>query len=288
MSTVLAEPVDRAALAAEMRALVEASGSSFHSAMRLLPAPRRDAMYAIYAFCRAVDDIADEPGSLAEKRAALAAWRVEIDALYAGRPSYRIARALEEPMQRFGLRREDFIAVIDGMQMDAERDIRRPSLSELDLYCDRVASAVGRLSVRAFGSTEARADDVATSLGRALQLTNILRDLKEDADRGRLYVPDELLTKHGIAGDEPLAVLAHPALGKACADLAAIARRHYADSDAAMADCARGPMRPAALMSAVYRNTLDLLQRRGWVVLDKPVKLSKPRKLWLLLRHGLI
>jgi presqualene diphosphate synthase len=288
VSTAVAEPTDRAALAAEMRALVEASGSSFHSAMRLLPAPRRDAMYAIYAFCRAVDDIADEPGSLSEKRAALTAWRVEIDALYAGRPSYRIARALEEPVQRFGLRREDFIAVVDGMQMDAERDIRRPSLNELDLYCDRVASAVGRLSVRAFGSTEARADDVATSLGRALQLTNILRDLKEDADRGRLYLPDELLTKHGIAGDEPPAVLAHPGLPNTCADLAVIARRHYADADAAMADCARGPMRPAALMSAVYRNTLDLLERRGWIGLDKPVKLSKPRKLWLLLRHGLI
>lgn len=288
MSTMLAEPIDRAALAAEMRALVEASGSSFHSAMRLLPAPRRDAMYAIYAFCRAVDDIADEPGSLGEKRAALAAWRIEIDALYAGRPSYRIAQALEEPVRRFDLRREDFIAVIDGMQMDAEGDIRRPSLGELELYCDRVASAVGRLSVRAFGCTEARADDVATSLGRALQLTNILRDLKEDADRGRLYLPDELLTRHGVAGDDPLTVLAHPALARACADLAAIARHHYADADAAMADCARAPMRPAALMSAVYRNTLDLLERRGWVVLDKPVKLSKPHKLWLLLRHGLI
>jgi presqualene diphosphate synthase len=288
VSTAVAEPIDRAALAAEMRALVEASGSSFHSAMRLLPAQRRDAMYAIYAFCRAVDDIADEPGSLAEKRTALAAWRVEIDALYAGRPSYRIAQALEEPVQRFSLRREDFIAVIDGMQMDAERDIRRPSLDELDLYCDRVASAVGRLSVRAFGSTETRADDVATSLGRALQLTNILRDLKEDADRGRLYLPDELLAKYGIAGDDPLLVLSHPALGKACADLAAIARRHYIDADNAMADCARAPMRPAALMSAVYRNTLDLLERRGWAGLDRPVKLSKPRKLWLLLRHGLI
>jgi presqualene diphosphate synthase len=288
MSMAIADPPDRAALAAEMRAMVEASGSSFHSAMRILPAARRDAMYAIYAFCRAVDDIADEPGSLAEKRAGLAAWRAEIDALYAGRPSYRIALALEEPVERYRLRREDFLAVIDGMQMDAERDIRGPSFAELDLYCDRVASAVGRLSVRAFGATEARADDVASSLGRALQLTNILRDVQEDAERGRLYLPQELLAKHGIATDEPAAVLRHPALPKVCADLAEVARGHYADADAAMAACARGPMRPAALMGAVYRDYLDLLERRGWDPLGAPLKLSKPRKLWLVLRHGLI
>jgi phytoene synthase len=288
MSAAVAHPPDRAELAAEMRALVERSGTSFHSAMRMLPAPRRDAMYAIYAFCRAVDDIADEPGTLAEKRGGLAAWRQEIDALYAGQPSYRIALALEEPVRAFALRREDFLAVIDGMQMDAERDIRAPSLAELDLYCDRVASAVGRLSVRAFGATEARADDVASSLGRALQLTNILRDLQEDAERGRLYLPKDLLARHGITTDEPLAALRHPALPKVCADLAAIARQHYADADAAMADCARGPMRPAALMGAVYRDYLGLLERRGWNPLGAPLKLSKPRKLWLVLRHGLI
>jgi len=288
VNTAVAAPPDHAALAAEMRALVEASGTSFHSAMRLLPEPRRDAMYAIYAFCRAVDDIADEPGTLAEKRAGLAAWRDEIDALYAGRPEYRIARALVEPIRRFGLRREDFLAVVDGMQMDAERDIRAPSMADLDLYCDRVASAVGRLSVRAFGATEARADDVASSLGRALQLTNILRDLREDADRGRLYLPKDLLTTHGIDSDEPLVVLRHPALARVCADLAAAARRHYAEADRAMAECARKPMRPAALMGAVYRGVLDALERRGWTALDQPVKLSKQRKLWLLLRHGLI
>src|SRR5205085_2768361 len=129
----------------------------------------------------------------------------------------RIGLALLEPVRRYRLRRDDFLAVIDGMQMDAERDIRAPSLAELDLYCDRVASAVGRLSVRAFGSTEARADDVATSLGRALQLTNILRDLQEDAERGRLYLPKDFLARHGIASDDPLTVLAHPALPRACA-----------------------------------------------------------------------
>jgi len=288
MSTLVAAPVEQADLAAEMRALVEASGTSFHSAMRLLPAPRRDAMYAIYAFCRAVDDIADEPGTLAEKRAGLAAWRTEIDALYAGRPSYRIAQALAEPVRSFKLRREDFLAVIDGMAMDAERDIRAPALAELDLYCDRVASAVGRLSVRAFGATEARADDVASSLGRALQLTNILRDVQEDAERGRLYLPKDLLQKHGIDSDQPLEVLRHASLPRVCADLAAIARRHYAEANAAMADCARKPMRPAALMGAVYRAYLDELERRGWTGFDRPVKLSKPRKLWLLLRHGLL
>jgi phytoene synthase len=274
-------------LAAEIEARVRAAGTSFYWGMRVLPAPRRAAMYAIYAFCREVDDIADDAPA-DQKGPGLAEWRHEIDRLYEGQPRHPVARALLAPMRAYKLDRRDFLAIIDGMEMDAQRDIRAPSLAELDLYCARVAGAVGRLSVRAFGDDSARALDVAEALGRALQLTNILRDLVEDAQRNRLYLPRELLDAHGIAGDDPKAVLAHPNLPRVCEDIAAMARQKFAEAERAMADCSRRAMRPAALMKAMYRAVLDALERRGWTALDQPVKTSKWLKLWLVLRHGLM
>ncbi len=279
---------DDAALRETIRQSVESAGTSFYWAMRLLPPERRDAMYALYAFCREVDDIADDAGPPEGKKQALAAWRGEIDALYAGRPSHPIARALHPAVIGFGLRREDFHAVIDGMEMDAAEDIRAPDLATLDLYCARVASAVGHLSVHIFGDPGPDAHAVADALGRALQLTNILRDLDEDAARGRLYLPREILDRHGIRGAEPAEVLRHPALPAACRDLAAIAERHFAEAARAMARCSRRAMRPAATMAAFYRTMLDALLRSGWRDPSIRVSLSKARKLWLVLRHGLL
>ncbi|MGE5203306.1 MAG: presqualene diphosphate synthase HpnD [Acidobacteriota bacterium] len=273
---------------AAVRARVEAAGTSFYWAMRMLAEARRDAMFAIYAFCREVDDIADSADPPEARRRGLDGWRREIDALFAGRPTTTITRALLEPTREFGLRREDFLAIIDGMEMDAAADIRAPSMAELDLYCDRVASAVGRLSVRAFGVDSAAADRVAHSLGRALQLTNILRDLLEDSERGRLYLPRELLDAEGISGSDPAAVLKHPALPLACEALAQIAARHFADARAAMRECPRKPMRPAAAMGAVYASILRRLVRRGWRRLDRPVRIPSAVKLIFALRYGLL
>jgi len=279
---------DAAALRRTIRERVEAAGTSFYWAMRLLPEERRNGMYAVYAFCREVDDIADDDAAPAEQKlAALAAWREDIEALYGGAPRQLIARALCEPVVRFRLRREDFHAVIDGMEMDAVA-IRAPDFATLDLYCARVAAAVGHLSVHVFGDASAAAHEVADHLGRALQLTNILRDLAEDAERGRLYLPREILERHGIRGAEPAAVLRHPALPAACRELAAVAERHFAEASRAMAHCSRRAMRPAALMGAFYRATLDALLRAGWRDLALRPRLSKPRKLWLVLRHGLM
>jgi presqualene diphosphate synthase len=279
---------DEERLREAIRQKVEAAGTSFYWAMRLLPQERRNGMYAIYAFCREVDDIADDSAPSEQKKAALSAWRDEIEALYAGRPSHLIARALQEPAARYHLRRQDFRAVIDGMEMDAAEDIRAPDLATLDLYCSRVASAVGHLSVHVFGDSGPDAHAVADSLGRALQLTNILRDLDEDAWRGRLYLPREILDRHGIRGDDPPAVLRHPALPAACRDLAAIAEGHFADAARAMARCSRRAMRPAATMAAFYRAMLDALLRSGWRDPGQRVGLSKAQKLWLVLRHGLL
>jgi squalene synthase HpnD len=276
-----------AALDAAWR-IVANSRTSFQAGMRILPPPRREAMYAIYAFCREVDDIADEPAPDEEKRRGLAGWRDAIDALYAGRPDRPITIALAQPVAEYGLEREDFLAVIEGMEMDAYEAICAPTLEELDRYCDRVASAVGRLSVKAFGATEPQAADVARHLGRALQLTNILRDLGEDAERGRLYLPAEFLDAAGIETREPMAVLAHPRIGEACAALAAMAREHYAQAETALAQCARRPMRPARVMMHAYRRVLDLLQRRGWPRDGERISISKAAKLWVVVRHGLI
>ena len=186
--------------------------------MRILPRAQREAMFQIYSFCRQVDDIADSDGPRAERLAALQQWRDDIDALYQGQPPARL-RDYVASVQQFGLKREDFLAIIDGMEMDVPQDIRAPDLATLDLYCDRVASAVGRLSVRVFGLPEDDGILLAHHLGRALQLTNILRDIDEDAGIGRLYLPREGLLHAGITSDDPHKVIADPALPKVCAPL---------------------------------------------------------------------
>ena len=272
---------------AHVQAVVGRSGTSFFWAMRLLPEARRNAMFAVYAFCREVDDIADEPAPMAEKRRGLAGWREEIGRLYAGTPRYPTGVALLRPVRDYGLRREDFLALIDGMEMDAV-EIRAPSIAALELYCDRVACAVGRLSVRAFGETAEARDEVAFALGQALQLTNILRDMDEDAERGRLYLPSEHLRAAGIESDEPEAVLAHPGLVSACEALAALAGRRFAEARAALARCDRRAMRPAIVMMHVYRRILEQLMARGWAAPRAEVGLGKAEKLWIALRHGLL
>jgi phytoene synthase len=278
---------DDAALRDTIRRRVEAAGTSFYWAMRLLPRQRRDGMYAVYAFCREVDDIADDWPAV-ERAAGLAAWHDEIEAVYVRRPRQLVARALVEPVERFSLRKSDFHDVIDGMEMDAVADIRAPDLATLDLYCGRVAGAVGHLSVHVFGDPGEAAHQVADALGRALQLTNILRDLDEDAQRGRLYLPREVLDRHGIRSDEPAAVLRHPALPAVCRDVAALAVGHFDTAEKAMARCSRRAMRPAAMMGAFYRAMLDALLRDGWRDPSTRVSLSKGQKLRLVLRHGLL
>jgi phytoene synthase len=269
-----------------VEAIVRSAGTSFYHGMRLLPPDRRHAMYAIYAFCRLVDDIADEAGSIETKRLGLATWRNNIAGLYQGRTEGPVTRVLAAAVPRFQLRAEDFIAVIDGMQSDAETVIVAPDMATLDLYCDRVASAVGRLSVRAFGDASPAADRVAHALGRALQLTNILRDIKEDADRGRIYLPLEYLRDAGVPAD-PVTILTASGLPAVCDRVAIFAHGYFREAWAAMDRCDRVAMKPARLMGATYDAILSALERRGWHRLEEPVGLSAWKKLWLVCRHGL-
>ena len=285
----LAEPLCTPAEAhAHARAVAMRSGSSFLLGMRILPQRRREAMYAIYAFCREVDDIADEAGHVERKLAALDAWREEIERLYQGRPSRPTACALLDGVAAFGLPKEEFLAVIDGMEMDARETIVAPTREAFALYCRRVAGAVGCLSIRAFGADGPAAEELAISLGDALQITNVLRDLDEDAARGRLYLPADLLGDAGIPPGSPASVLAHPSLGEVCAALAQEAQERFARSAQLIAACERSAVRPAVVMMEIYRRILECLERRGWAAPRRPVRVSRAEKAWIAVRHGLI
>jgi phytoene synthase len=264
-------------------ALVKAAGTSFYYGMKILPPERRDAMYGIYAFCRVVDDIADEAGTLAEKRIALDDWRTRIAALFTGATSDPITRTLAPAVAAYGLVQQDFLDIIDGMEMDAGDPIVAPDLATLDLYCDRVAAAVGRLSVRIFGDSSDTAQQVAHALGRALQLTNILRDVREDSERGRLYLPQEFLVEAGIP-THPKAVLTAPELPIVCARLATMAEQNFMRAEAAMDACNQRAMRPARLMAASYRPLLTILRKRNFAVTAPRATLPRWRKLALSTR----
>ena len=255
--------------------------------MRILPRAQRLAMFEIYAFCRQVDDIADSRGPRRERRDQLQRWRADIDALYAGKPVAR-THGLLAPVRDFALRREDFHAIIDGMEMDVVDDIRAPDEATLDIYCNRVASAVGRLSVRVFGMEEQDGVALAHHLGRALQLTNILRDLDEDAALGRLYLPAEGLRAASIATTDPAAVLASPTLGTVCARVVESARGHFATANNIMARSPRRCVRAPRIMSEAYRMILDSLVARGWSPPRRPIRLPRARLLWIIMRRAFI
>src|SRR5580704_5086973 len=264
-----------------------ASGSSFYAAMRILPPDRRAAVFQIYSFCRAVDDVADDGGPRAPRLEELAQWRTDVDQLYAGTPPPRL-HALAGPRQRFALERADFMAIIDGMEMDVVADIRAPDWATLDRYCDCVASAVGRLCVNVFGLARADGVDLAHHLGRALQLTNIMRDIDEDAALGRLYLPREALRAAGIEATKPDAVLSHPALPAAVAPVLERARGHFREADAVMRRCPAKLVRTPRLMAEAYQVYLRELTDRGRAPPRAKVSIGKLRLLWIVGRYGLL
>lgn len=261
-------------------------GSSFYWGMRILPRPRREAIFAVYAFCRAVDDVADEEGPLEGRLARLRGWREGVDAACAGRAPAGLA-PLAAAVSAYGLRRSDLQDVIDGVEMDVVSTIRAPDWTTLELYCDRVASAVGRLCTPIFGMAEAPGLALADDLGKALQLTNTLRDVDEDAERGRVYLPREALREAGIETTEPAAVVAHPALEAACRRVAGEAARRFAKAEATMAACPRAQTRAPRIMAGAYRLLLDDLLARGWAAPRTRVRLGRRRLLGMVLRRGI-
>ncbi len=259
------------------------AGSSFYAGMRILPKAEHEAMFAIYGFCRLVDDIADdENGTRASRKQALGQWRADIDALYQGGAAGQ-AQFLRPAIELYRLEKIDFLDVIDGMEMDADADIRWPSFALLDLYCDRVASAVGRLSVNVFGMEREAGIDLALHLGRALQFTNILRDIDEDAAIGRVYLPMEALEAAGIAPSTPAALLTEPELDRAARWLAVKAQRHFDLSGKLLAQRPKGHLIAPRLMQMAYSRVLARMQVQGWKAPRRRIGTNKP----LLALHAL-
>jgi presqualene diphosphate synthase len=268
-------------------AQTRASGSSFYAAMRILPRAQREGMFEVYSFCRLVDDIADDGGPQAPRLQQLEQWRQDITALCTGKIPAPQFEGLAAAIKEFNLQKDDFFAVIDGMEMDVREDIQAPDWQTLDLYCDRVASAVGRLSVRVFGVPEKEGAPLAHHLGRALQMTNILRDLDEDAEINRLYLPREALVAAGIMGTKPNEVLASPRLAAACAPVIARAKEHFAEAAAIMKRCPRASVKSPRLMYEAYQIIFGTLLARGFAPPRAKIKLPKHQLLLALLRYGL-
>jgi len=266
----------------------KASTSSFYIAMRLMPAEERDAMFAIYAFCRKVDDIADDGvGTRAERHERLEQWRTDLRALYAGSVPGQV-RFLAPAVSKYGLRLKDFLSILDGMDMDVAEDIVAPGLDMLDVYCDRVASAVGRLSIKVFGMEEEPGFELAHHLGRALQLTNILRDIDEDAAIGRLYLPREYLEEMDCCRQmDPLAIIARPQIDAVCRRVAGLAHQHYDQASRILAARPKGRIKTPRLMGAVYSEILSATEAQGFAPPRHRVSLPKSRLLSLVLRQGL-
>ena len=271
--------------ATDPAAVVRRSKSSFYWGMRILRPDRRAAMYALYAFCRMLDDIADGPEPLAWKRAQIAFWREEVARLSGNLPTHPIGRALAEAVSRFDCDPRELVCILDGVASDLDRPATATDWATLRLYCRQVAGAVGMLSVAIFGDTSPAARQFAVELGEALQLTNILRDVHEDAAMGRIYLPQEALVQAGIPADIPPALLVqHPCLRLACRHVATAAHARFAAARASLRHCNRRQMVAARLMMDSYQQLFRLMEQQGLPPQRRP-RLGLWRRLWILGRH---
>ncbi len=264
--------------------LTRQSGTSFYYAFRILPARKRRAIFALYSFCRTVDDCVDEPGG--EGEAGLRRWMDEVRRCYEGSPSTELGRDLAEALFEFPIPRACFEDIVAGCRMDLTTK-RYPAFADLRVYCERVASAVGLAAIEIFEYTDPRTRKYAVELGVALQLTNILRDVAADAGRGRIYLPQVELARFGLTDEGLLAAVkggpVPPALAEMMAFQAARARSHYELARDLLPAADRKAMTPAEIMAAVYRALLDEIVRRRYP-LGERVRLSRPRKAWIALR----
>jgi phytoene synthase len=260
--------------------LTRQSSSNFYYAFMLLSAERRRALYAVYAFCRYVDDIADD-GAAAAPAAMLGRWREELGRVYTGAAERPVSRALAANVHRFNIPQRYFEEVIDGVQMDLTRK-RYATFDELRLYCRRVASAVGLICIEIFGYHNPATRTYAERLGLAFQLTNILRDVREDAARDRIYLPREDLARFGVAEDEILKSAYTPAFHRLMEFEAERARTFYREAGAALASEDRPAMIAAEGMRLIYSALLERIVKSGYRVFDGRVSVSTPRKLFLV------
>lgn len=265
--------------------IVKKSGSSFFWSMRLLPKAKREAMYTIYAFCRHIDDIVDGDLPIKEKQSMLDAWREEINNIYNKIPQTEIGRRIYKNCMRFNLPKEEFLKLIESISMDLPKPLQAPKLDDFFKYCRGVAGVPGSLSLRIFGcKDEELIEELATSLGNALQITNILRDIKEDAQSNRLYIPKEYLKKAEINSKKPSEVIVDKNLSVAREELAKQASENYLKAKQIIPFLDKKAARPVRAITAVYEKYFDIMQNRGWEIISPKPQISKFGKFSLALR----
>jgi 15-cis-phytoene synthase len=257
-----------------------ASGSSFYYSFLFLPAERRRAITALYAFCREVDDVVDETTDTQLAATRLAWWRQEVGLLFDGKPQHPVSRALQPALAPYGITAQRLNEIIDGMQMDLTQT-RYLDFAGLERYCYHVAGVVGMLAAGIFGYTDARTLEYAKTLGTAFQLTNIIRDVGEDARKNRIYLPVEDLQRFGVSAADLLAAKHSPAFVELMRFQAARARQYYEAAYAALPAADRRAQRPGLIMAAIYSALLDEIEREGFKVLTQRTSLTPLRKLWI-------
>ncbi len=260
-----------------------ASGSSFYYSFLFLPPERRRAITALYAFCREVDDVVDECADASVAAAKLLWWREEIAALYAGSPRHPVTRALAPAAERFGVTEARLLEIVEGMAMDL-RHARYPDFAALERYCYHVAGVVGLLAAGIFGYSNPQTLRYAETLGTAFQLTNIIRDVGEDARKNRIYLPQDELARFGVPAADILGARASAPFGGLMAFQIERARGYYERALALLPREDRKAQRPGLVMAAIYRTLLEEIRRDGARVLAHRVALTPVRKLWIAWR----
>ncbi len=266
--------------------MVKKSGTSFFWSMRLLPIGKRNAMYTIYAFFRHIDDIVDGDKDINEKLELIEAWRQELDNIYDKKaPATEIGRKIYKNCMRFKLPKSEFVRMIDSITMDLPNPVQAPSIEQFNKYCRGVAGVPGSLSLRIFGvEDEKLIEQLSTTLGNALQITNILRDVKEDAQADRLYIPREYLDKAGIDATDPLTVVVNKNLAIAREELAKVAAQNYADAYELIKKLDKKTARPVLMIANIYKRYFDIMQNRGWEIISPKPYISKWKKLGIALQ----
>lgn len=271
----------------DIKNIVKRSGTSFFWSMRFLPKAKRNAMYTLYAFCRHIDDIVDgNDTSMSEKMELIEAWREEMDNIYDRKvPTTEIGRKIYKNCMRFKLPKAEFVKLIDSISMDIPNPLQAPKMNEFFKYCRGVAGVPGNLSLRIFGcNDEELINQLATSLGTALQITNILRDVKEDAQSNRLYIPREFLHKANINSTDPSEVIVDKNLAIAREELARIAEEEFKKADVLIRRIDRKTARPVKAIEAIYKKYFEIMKNRGWEIISPKPHLSKLNKFTLAVK----
>ena len=259
------------------------AGSSFYYSFLFLPRDKRRDITALYAFCREVDDVVDECRTAEVAAAKLQWWRSDLDRAYDGTPQHPVTRALQPVIERYGLAREYFHEILDGMEMDLE-EATYPGFQDLALYCQRVAGVVGLLSAEIFGYEDRRTLQFAQDLGVAFQLTNIVRDIREDAARGRVYIPQDEMACHCVTVQDFQPGPLSDGMRQLLQEQTRRAHSYYDRAFHKLPDVDRYGQRASLIMAAIYRATLQRIEADGFPVLERRVSLSPPHKLWLAWR----